>query len=372
MVSIESTSTNTKTRFLSLLVSESCNLSCVYCYEKGKTSSLMSIDTAKSVFNEFYNNSQEYDNIFIEFFGAEPLYAFDMIRSFCEWIKSGSFEKPIGFKIITNGTKLSPTMKKWFIENKDSFFLYVSIDGTEEMQRINRGCSVFDIDYSFFLQNWPHLPVRMTVSPYTLSKIVEGTNYLHSLGFPRVSSHIAIGDMWDAHDSPLALAEQLKELSDYYLQLPSDTQSLPNTILIGQLFQIFKTKKGKDCNPGERKVTASVAGELFQCHLQAPLSTAANTFKKISSQCLFMEDCLSCCYCNICPTCEALNFIFSKDCSINSQKVICALSQVIVQASVYFQSNLIVQKRKNLCDWLDIPNERLKAAGKACLELGRL
>ena len=70
----------TTKRICSLMVTHSCNLHCVYCFEKYKSKGLkfMSLNTAQKILNkefEDFSNKDRLpsDRLAIEFFGGEPL-----------------------------------------------------------------------------------------------------------------------------------------------------------------------------------------------------------------------------------------------------------------------------------------------------------
>lgn len=85
----------TTKRICSLMVTHSCNLHCVYCFEKYKSKGLkfMSLNTAQKILNkefEDFSNKDRLpsDRLAIEFFGGEPLLNFDLIQNIYEWTDS--------------------------------------------------------------------------------------------------------------------------------------------------------------------------------------------------------------------------------------------------------------------------------------------
>lgn len=63
-----------------LLVTEECNLNCVYCYEHYKNHSKMDFDTAKRILDKFYANTKTGDTVLIEIFGGEAFTNFPLIK----------------------------------------------------------------------------------------------------------------------------------------------------------------------------------------------------------------------------------------------------------------------------------------------------
>jgi uncharacterized protein len=68
---------------LSIILTHQCNLRCNYCYESIKNNQTISIDVAKNIICK-YLNSEEYDEIEIDFFGGEPFLEFQKMKEICE------------------------------------------------------------------------------------------------------------------------------------------------------------------------------------------------------------------------------------------------------------------------------------------------
>lgn len=69
-----------------LLLTEECNLNCVYCYEHFKSKRKMSFDTAKSILDDFYSTSKPGDTVLIEVFGGEPFTNFELIKQIDDYV----------------------------------------------------------------------------------------------------------------------------------------------------------------------------------------------------------------------------------------------------------------------------------------------
>jgi len=71
----QAASTKLKRKTCTLVITHQCNLNCLYCYEKHKDNSSMSVDTAKEIISrEFLSagNSDAIDEIEFDFLGGEP------------------------------------------------------------------------------------------------------------------------------------------------------------------------------------------------------------------------------------------------------------------------------------------------------------
>ena len=120
-----------------------CNLNCIYCYQKYKTSQNMTLETAKSVVSrevQLARESNNKDGISFVLFGGEPLLQFNLIKELCAWIWETITDVKIDIFITTNGTLLDDEKKEWFKAHKEKINLIMSVDGRNDVQEGNRGC----------------------------------------------------------------------------------------------------------------------------------------------------------------------------------------------------------------------------------------
>ncbi|MFC1855427.1 radical SAM protein [Thermodesulfobacteriota bacterium] len=124
---------------LVLVVNESCNLSCGYCYarlsENSRTTQMMSPDIARKIIRDFLF---DYDKCnLIQFFGGEPTLNLDsveaVIEETLEMVADGSLSERPRFAIVTNGvfkdfSRTINLFKKYKMETT------VSLDGPESIQ----------------------------------------------------------------------------------------------------------------------------------------------------------------------------------------------------------------------------------------------
>ena len=134
-----------KRRSIMLIITQRCNLSCVYCYEHNKTSAQMSFATAKAIIDkELVDEDTRYS---IDLFGGEPLQNFPLIQKIYDYLIHFPNQKIRNNTIIfatTNGTLINDENKQWFRDRKDKVILGLSLDGTRTAHNLNRNNS-FDI-----------------------------------------------------------------------------------------------------------------------------------------------------------------------------------------------------------------------------------
>lgn len=131
---------NEKISALVLMIVQECNLRCIYCYGdcgEYENKGIMSKETAFDSVDYLIENSDE-DDIFITFFGGEPLLNFKLIKEvvdYCKYKESKS-KKKFKYSITTNGTLINEEIEKFLKDNQ--FVIQISIDGKRDKHNANR------------------------------------------------------------------------------------------------------------------------------------------------------------------------------------------------------------------------------------------
>ena len=84
-----------KIKAVSITLTQSCNLACVYCYEQHKSSQIIPVDTAKRIIDKELVGCDNYDHIELDFFCGEPFLAFDEIRELTNYIEQKQCPIPV-------------------------------------------------------------------------------------------------------------------------------------------------------------------------------------------------------------------------------------------------------------------------------------
>ncbi|MEG1513355.1 MAG: Cys-rich peptide radical SAM maturase CcpM [Clostridia bacterium] len=174
---------------LILQVTQDCNLRCSYCvyvnecYKNRKHAKRqMSFEMAKRAIDFFIPNSSGRDQVYIGFYGGEPLLRFGLIKDCIEYVKAIVSDKRVLFTMTTNGTLLNDVIIEYFIANDVA--LVVSLDGYKEAHNRNRifsnGEGSFDIIMSklcHIKNKYPDyfrsISINTVVSPETDMKYVR-------------------------------------------------------------------------------------------------------------------------------------------------------------------------------------------------------
>ncbi len=342
-----------KTRTIQITITEKCNLNCTYCYEHHKNCGSLSLDYVKDIFRRHLAEKQ-YDEIHFDFLGGEPALAFDVLRPACEWLWENAHDQKYICFASTNGTLIHGEIQDWFRKNAARFWLGLSLDGTREMQNVNRSNSYDEIDFSFFRETWPDQTVKMTISPQTLPNLCEGIFHIYELGFG-VSANLAHGVKWP-HELLPVYREQLQRLADFYLENPEytpvrlvdfDMRKIGAKVLCPEL----SDTPCKWCGTGERLLCYGVDGNIYPCQMFAPSSTAVNgkaMLGRIDFSCLrnFADPrCSDCCLTPGCPTCYGMNYVETGNISTRPRDM-CDFYKCEAVATSYLYGKMLADENR--------------------------
>ena len=180
-----------KLKDMTMNITNSCNLNCVYCFEHNKNGQKMSLELAEKIIDKCYanyvaNNDTKFPFV-VNFFGGEPFLAWDVIEHSLKYAKNKKYR--IDFGVTTNLTMLTDHMID--IIDEYDLGLLVSVDGIKEIHDRNR-CNSYDIVMKnlkrLLDRDLKHLiEVRMTVMPSDLDNLLDGIQTLFNLGIDNIA-----------------------------------------------------------------------------------------------------------------------------------------------------------------------------------------
>lgn len=318
---------STRRRTCMLMVTHACNLNCSYCYEAYKKNAYMSLDLAKEIIlreAQFVKDSDQFDEIQIDFMGGEPFMNFPLIKEIVEWLESGVIDVPWICFATTNGTLLTDEIKAWLSEHKQAINLGASYDGTNQMQSTNRGTDKHNIDLAFFHELWPHQALHMTISKETLPTLAEGVLDMQSKGYT-VDAALANGIDWTIDDA-LMYREQLCILKDAYLKNTALTP-LNRLSRFVNVFDLPAEEKVQEkwCGTGKYMATYDIDGQKYGCHLFTPLvcgdkALLSDAVEWDSPESNADDYCRSCVLRNFCPTCPGFNYKYRGNIAVRDKR----------------------------------------------------
>lgn len=328
---------------VSLVITQNCNLDCVYCYEGIKSKKVMTFEKAFSIVEDYLSSSSTaFDECIIDIFGGEPFTNFLLIKQLCEAVWDKKWKKPYLFNTTTNGTLVHGEIKDWLFANRHRFYASISLDGTKEMHDLNRSNSFSRIDIPFFQNTWGNPSVKMTISNETLPFLSEGVMFIHSLGFI-IHNNFAYGiDRSSPHNIDI-LNIELRKLIEYYLKHP---EIQPCSLLDMKIeYQINEQKKW--CGTGTHMVAYDVDGIDYPCSTFLPISIGTEK-AKLSREIDFSmienlvdPKCKECVIRSVCPTCYGSNYAESGEIYIKNDQL-CQLTKVQALAVSYLKSKRIL------------------------------
>ncbi len=256
---------------LELVVTESCNLRCDYCFCGPKRQTMMAPEVGRRAIDFLLQESRSAGTVYITFFGGEPLLAMETIISVTHYGNAAAERagKTIQWSMTSNGTLLSQATLEFCRDQRIKLLL--SIDGdqaTHDRHRISPdGSSAYTGLTSSLPQVkacLPWLGARMTITPDNAEHIFDNVLHLIELGFNQLLIAPAECPGWTTaaqdgfHRGMLAAA-------DYYFALGKE-----KNLKIDRFDQpggddnpASAGKRG--CRAGKTSVAVAPDGTLFPC-----------------------------------------------------------------------------------------------------------
>ena len=303
--------TNAYSRKIYISTNSTCNLQCVYCFEKEKRKFEFSVTAAIDLLENLLKTKTPHGTQ-ISLRGGEPFMVFPKIKQLCESLWAKSLDEYYHFHITTNGTLIHGEILEWLDHNSNKITLKLSLDGDKWTSDINRPKSFDLIDFEFLIRKWPEMKINMTVTSETVPYLSNNVKFIHSLGFRHVLSHFSIMTHWETCKLEKTLYSQLLDLADYYLQHPNIepcnflNRDISRTLTIepdftpcnhGQIAYDFQTRKYYPC---------------YMCFPSVGGEKVAEEFRKLDFsdlKSLVDDGCCECPFINICLTRYAENYI---------------------------------------------------------------
>lgn len=264
------------THALFLHVADICNMKCIYCFEgssNNKQKTIMNFETAKKSLQLFIDKIPEKSkSCFVNYFGGEPLLAWDTIRESVKFARNYSEKKgkKLDLRIVTNGTLL--TQEKVDFISEYNIGVTISIDGGEELQNKQRPLKSGSIYYKNLIKNIEYLLKKINLVEarstyvnydYPLNKIYED---LFKIGFTNVSVE---PDLLNIDDFKLEkLFKQLDSLKNHIISCLDKMESFNYMIFSNRIINIYRPiyYKLRNCRAGSLISAIDPSGNIYPCH----------------------------------------------------------------------------------------------------------
>ncbi len=284
---------NNLTHAVFLHVANTCNMKCIYCFEVSdnkKEKAIMDFDVSKKSLSRFIDEiPKESANSFVNFFGGEPLLAWDTVKESIKFARDYSEKKgkKLNLRIVTNGVLL--TQERIDFLSEYNIGITISIDGNEKLhtkQRPLRSGSIYYKDLinniKYLLKKIPAVEARSTYIDYDypLYKVYED---LFEIGFPIVCVE---PDLLNIDDLKLKkLFKQLEDLKKYIISNIHKMESFDYTIFKMRITNIYRPVyyKWRNCRAGGILFAVDTLGNIHSCHRfvsdNKPIGNIDNGFK---------------------------------------------------------------------------------------------
>ena len=334
---------------LMLILTNQCNLRCVYCYENSDRQ-VMSFDTAKDILDRHLSTRASGERVRIEFFGGEVLTQFPLLKRIYEYALHTYEHLDLRFAFTTNGTMMHGELQSWFAEHAERFDCTLSLDGTPAMHDRNRRTrggegSYSLIDTAFFRKTWPTCSAKMTISDRTLPDLAEGIMAIEAMGF-FCKATFASGISWDVPALRETLTVEFEKLVAYYSENDRPLCHLFDL----DLRAIFSKPDApfRYCEAGVGRVCYDVQGRQYPCQGLASVSLGEKNARLFQNE-RFLDfsltdgnPCKSCRWLRICRTCFAANYL-ETGCIERVDKNTCYLNRMSILASSAIQYRRIAK-----------------------------
>lgn len=330
------------TEDLCLVVTERCNLHCVYCQSDKSFKRAMTWECAKQYIDTFLSTSES-EHPSITFMGGEPFIAFSLISDCVAYIATAYPAVAIRYTIVTNGTLVHGKIQDWILENESAVQVVLSLDGLGEEHNLNRSQSLNAIDLNFF----GHLQkpiVNSVFTPLTIEKMADTTIQLHREGF-FVKGFIADGEQWRSEHVDL-IADQLMKLITYYL----DHQDIAPMSLLGMpLYYLTSDQPVRRCGTEKfEEISVAADGQLWACHRCSPFENHGtwkipDKYLDLINACHLLDECSICFLEKICNACPASNAAIKDERRLS--QIMCSIRKLLFKANAYFALSMLASDK---------------------------
>jgi uncharacterized protein len=273
---------------MAMLLTQSCNLNCVYCYGEGGSygsGGNMDEQTAFQAVDWLLQQSGKKKKIHVGFFGGEPFLNFLLMQKIVDYARKRCAEedKKVAFHATTNGTLLDSEKIEFIRDNEIS--VMVSLDGPKEIHDAQRpfknGQGSYDIivdNCKNLLKAKPDTPAHAVLMGDKDLEMIK--NALLEIGFADASVTSASSSLFDEQaqkekeqrDTAILLQEMEQEAAKWTECITArNSDCLHELKSKGQLYMgitslLHNSKRRHPCGAGLGLVGVSADGGVYLCH----------------------------------------------------------------------------------------------------------
>ena len=252
---------------LTFILTGDCNYSCDYCPQK-KEKKTINNNTLKTGVDFFYPLLAGNDDIYISFYGGEPLLAYEQLQYTVTILqeKNEKENKKIKYSITTNGSLLTDEKLEFF--NRHEFLLVLSFDGLAQEKGRKKGTRDQMVRLMKRIRQYRgiNFAINSVFSPRTVHDFSESLRFIIDEGGPEITFNISTVEEWRSPEME-TLEKELQRLTDYLLPYYKEKGHIPV-----KNFQAQVPAEGSGpgifrCGALESRMALTPEGELWGCHL---------------------------------------------------------------------------------------------------------
>ena len=261
-----------------LYLTERCNYRCKYCYVRANVGE-KTHDMSEEVADKFVRllpalvKGSPSKDIYIIFYGGEPLLEFDMLKYIVEKVESESQvdklrNKNIQFRLVTNGSLVTEHTANYLFRH--NVRTAVSIDGQKAIHDKMRVLKNGEGSYSHTIRGYNILKeygfgeISLSISVHNVLHLKDVTKYLvEELGAKAIRFNVPEGFLNNTERSNrvsfTTLADNLIEAFDFLVE-----RGIPSTNIGANAF-IDKRPNFYPCNGCGKRLALSPDGDVSPC-----------------------------------------------------------------------------------------------------------
>lgn len=394
-----------KARNVTFVVTESCSLNCVYCYQCNKSNKRMTFDVAKRFIDMLFDtdDGSVLANI-IEFIGGEPFLEIDLITQICEYwdykciMENHRWGSRTIFNFSSNGMNYhEPKVQEFMKKYHKRVSINITIDGDKELHDSCRvtpdGQGSYDIAHSNAelhksLYGADSMGSKITIAPENLKYLFKAIkHYIINDNAYDINANTVFEEGWTLEHAKL-FYQELKKIADFMID--NDYEDRYLSLFQENGFSPMSEKNNKNyCGGNGVMLALGTDGKIFPCirYMGASLGNTREELdcgsldkgidynmlkdmeKTITRRSQSTDECYYCPIAQFCSWCSAYNYqVFGTP---NKRATfICVMHKARSLGNVYYWNR--VYKKHNIQDrfkrWLS-DDESLKIIDQDELDL---
>ncbi len=264
-------------RALCLNITHRCNLACTYCFAEKLTeqnAASMTSEVVRQSFDFLFENSGDIKRLQVDFFGGEPLLAWDRVKEGVEYARrlEKKFDKYVLFTLTTNATLLNDEIIDFIKSNNMSLIL--SLDGEEKIHDFHRRYRSGKGSFNNVLNNINKVMQRLGKNDY----YIRGTFTSQTLDILSILKFYKESGFYNVSLEPVSTMEKTEySLDESCLESLQASYKEAAKWMLDKDISFFHfnlemdnplclTRRITGCGAGVEYLAVDPVGDLYPCH----------------------------------------------------------------------------------------------------------